>query len=141
MAIETQLSEYWRSAYIASKHCNYFLPEFWQPEHGGMKNKFSGKIYDITTGDDNNKYALLNNDLLPEVKVYQENDKTILPKYSFKRQSLQNLASSPVSSATTLSNNPAIISIMQLLDESLNNWQIEEIGTTTYYYSDFGGMT
>lgn len=43
-AIETQLESYWTVAYAASKYCDYFLPEHWQPYTEKEANYFSDKI-------------------------------------------------------------------------------------------------
>lgn len=44
MLIETNLMEYWTSAYYASKNCKFFLPEYWQPVVDQQKNYFSSQI-------------------------------------------------------------------------------------------------
>lgn len=44
MLIETNLMEYWTSAYYASKNCKFFLPEYWQPTVDQQKNYFSSQV-------------------------------------------------------------------------------------------------
>ena len=63
-AIETQLESYWTVAYAASKYCDYFLPEHWQPYTEKEANYFSDKI--IATMGNN---AVISDLYVPNISV------------------------------------------------------------------------
>lgn len=71
--IETQLEEYWSSAYNASLFCDYFLPEHWQPEYEQERNAFSADVLDIQYASVNSKVVPVRVDLktkyLPKVDL------------------------------------------------------------------------
>lgn len=63
-AIETQLESYWTVAYAASKYCDYFLPEHWQPYTEKEANYFSDKI--IATMGNN---AVISDLYVPNISI------------------------------------------------------------------------
>lgn len=148
--IESQLTQYWQQALIASKHCEFFLPENWQPKATGNLNYFSDKIIKLA----GNKMVLLNT-YLPNVQIYSENGITSLPSYSFNFKLNQNLYSEDtvknkininnIKNAKILENNKVIQNMLQVLGEDINNIYVEEqntsnnIGRKTYYYAETGG--
>lgn len=152
--IESQLSEYWQTAYAASKNCEFFLPEHWQPVYDTKANKFAASLFTVTyDNNDANLILKVNNKLIPEVKVVQDNKNgIILPRYQFKRANNKivytptNASGSYIDSLNTesaekLADNEAIVNIMKNLKEDLSNWIIEKNGNTTYYYAiDDTGM-
>lgn len=64
-AIETQLESYWTVAYAASKYCDYFLPEHWQPYTDKETNYFSDQI--IVKNDQNHAY--ISDTYVPNISV------------------------------------------------------------------------
>ena len=64
-AIETQLESYWTAAYAASKYCDYFLPEHWQPYTEKETNYFSDKV--ITKTDEG--AAIISDLYVPNISI------------------------------------------------------------------------
>ena len=138
-SIEAQLEEYWMQAYSASKYCEYFLPEHWQKVVGGKDNMFASKIAENGT---------LSSTMIPLVKIYSENGKTVLPKYeltnievnthvSDKELNLEN--SSGKSVAWVCGRNPALKNAMNNLKIVWEDWSMLDLqSTTTYYYAEPG---
>ena len=138
-SIEAQLEEYWMQAYNASKYCEYFLPEHWQKVVAGKDNLFAQKISNNGT---------LSSSIIPLVKIYSEEGKTILPKYeltnlqintkvSDKELDLENHLGKSV--AWVCGRNPALKNAMNNLGTTWNDWSmLDSQTTTTYYYAELG---
>lgn len=147
--IETKLEEYWQLALTASKYCEYFIPDNWQPRTDGDLNALSSLVYYV----DEEGNAILRSTVLPNVKMYRnEQNETWLKKYiyslpeenrtileytqdsldadknqkGFSKDSMKDIAK----------NNIAIINIFNTLNENIDNWVLTEYGYTTYYYCD-----
>lgn len=148
--IESQLSQYWQTAYIASKYCEYFLPEHWQPVYDTKTNNFASALFVIKYGHDNKSLSItVNNKLIPDVNVVRnERNEVTLPRYQFKRLNRQ-ISYMPDSAAGQyidelnthlavdyLSDNAAVVNAMKIINDSLDNWYVEENGTETYYYAE-----
>ena len=157
-AIETQLQQYWGSAYNASLYCEYFLPEAWQSYYNSYNNHFSAILmkYNPT-----NNWVALNNKLIPHVQIVVEGGTADLPSYQFKfiqdtndvlkdveqRNTTQkqeiNRSIEFLNAAQIFRNNPAVKNAMMALGEDLNNWSVQRLNATiktTYYYADQGGL-
>lgn len=140
-AIEAELTQYWNAAYVASKYCEYYLPENWV-EFVNKKNNYTFKrIFSI--GDQ----VELSNDLVPIVHIVtDENGNTELPRYTWtyaaqsarKHEYLQDgwLQTESKNGAEIVKNNPALENIFTILKEAPSNYCGEESGKTTYYYTD-----
>ena len=135
-AIETQLQQYWGSAYNASLYCEYFLPEAWQSYYNSYNNHFSAILmkYNPT-----NNWVALNNKLIPHVKIVVEGGTADLPSYQFKfiqdtndvlkdveqRNTTQkqeiNRSIEFLNAAQVFRNNAAVKNAMMALGEDLNN--------------------
>lgn len=148
--IETQLTDYWYSAYLNSKFCEYFLPESWKTEINTSPNYFSNSIISTYQKEnDNTVYAHLLNIYIPKVQIYKEQGKTLLPYYTIrkKKKSLDKIDSGYLTdfnnefSLDSLSKNTAIKNTYQeVLKEQLDSWvYIENSAKTSYYYSTSGG--
>lgn len=121
--IEAQLTEYWSGAYLASKYCDYFIPESWLPSDEGIRNNFSALLYST---NDNNKHISLLPALIPDAQVFTQNGVTEFKKYHYT------LDSNYESAGTSLS---PVQEMFTILNESINDWYRIENGTTTYYYN------
>ena len=75
-AIETQLESYWTSAYGASKYCEYFLPEHWQPWSDKEKNYFSPQILIL-----NSQGLTLSERYVPKIRMLSVNGNSNLSSY------------------------------------------------------------
>lgn len=147
-AIEAELTQYWNAAYVASKYCEYYLPENWV-EFVNKKNNYTFKrIFSI--GDQ----VELSNDLVPIVHILtDEKGETELPNYTwtYESQSAKKheypqdgwLQTERKNGAEIAANNPALINAFAVLKETASNYYGEESGKTTYYYTDeaSGGKT
>lgn len=148
--IEAQLSSYWQTAYIASKYCEFFLPEHWQPVYDVKTNNFASALFTITYPENSyNISATISHHIIPVVEVVtNEKNEYLLPRYQFKRAKYDFQTSQLVNNngqyidkfntflaSDVLSNNAAVTSAMRNLNESLDNWLVEEAGVTTYYYA------
>lgn len=168
--IEAQLTEYWMQAYNASKFCEYFLPESWTPVANQKDNLFSKGIYTVYKDDNNEDIAELLTTFLPNVNIWKQDGKVILKKYKYSFNATKSyynfeennkdrwmintqyvLEDQKVNndSQTIIKENYAIRNAFkniywksdQEIEEDISKWDIEEIGTTTYYYANVGGMT
>lgn len=140
-AIEAELTQYWNAAYVASKYCEYYLPENWV-EFVNKKNNYAFKrIFSI--GDQ----VELSNDLVPVVHIVtDEKGETDLPRYTWTYESQSPktheypqdewLQTERKNGAEITANNPALINIFEVLREAPSNYCGEESGKTTYYYTD-----
>ena len=137
LAIETQLTQYWSAAYVASKYCEYFIPENWFSQKPGTIDYFNICIPTEQTVELNSTYV-------PVVSMLRdENNSTLLPRYSFKKSLLpKNSIFSKEEefkdkinyvSASTL-NNIAIRNALYNIGEDTESWLFEENGRTSYYY-------
>lgn len=141
-SIEAQLTLYWEQAYTASKYCEYFLPETWTQIYNQGSNNFFDRIITF----DEEKNAMLSDTFIPDVKIFKnEKKESILTKYKFTRVDSLGYTKDKIDemdfiSASTLMNNFAIRDIFAQLNEDPYDWYAEEIGETTYYYSNTGGM-
>lgn len=147
-AIEAELTQYWNAAYVASKYCEYYLPENWV-EFVNKKNNYTFKrIFSI--GDQ----VELSNDLVPIVHIVtDEKGNTELPRYTWmyaaqsanRHEDSQDgwLQTERKNGAEIVANNPALINAFAVLKEVPSNYYGEESGKTTYYYTDetSGGKT
>lgn len=167
-AIEAQLTEYWNQAYTASKFCEYFLPESWTPVSNQKDNKFSKNIFfmkNIGTTEEPIYRAELYDTFLPIVQIVQDDrGSAILKRYKFsysidpassiehfanERYVLEDQTAPTISSTNIILNNFALRNALQAvygcsddeLIEPASKWFLEEIGTTTYYYSNIGGTS
>lgn len=157
-AIETQLQQYWGSAYNASLYCEYFLPESWQSYNNSYSNYFAPLLMSYNP---NTNWVSLSNKLIPHVKIYVENGTADLPSYQFKfiqdtnnvltdtnqRNTTQkqdiNRSIEYLNAATVFRNNSAVKNAMIALGEDLNDWSVQRLNDmikTTYYYADQGGL-
>lgn len=152
--IETQLTEYWTSAYAASQYIEYFIPEFWQRTSAQAINNFYQHLIYY-----NGTEATLSNDFIPEVSIYFNpiTNTSVLPRYNLsyvedvkKHLKMQentdpmykDIATNNFYSAyDVLINNDAVLNAFSELGWSaneLNNWQAEKVGENeygqTYYY-------
>ena len=147
-AIEAELTQYWNAAYVASKYCEYYLPENWV-EFVNKKNNYTFKRI-FSVGDQ----IEISNDLVPIVHIVtDENGETELPNYTwtYESQSLKKhaypqdewLQTERKNGAEIAANNPALINAFAILNETPSNYYGEESGKTTYYYTDevSGGKT
>ena len=153
--IETQLTDYWYNAYLNSKFCEYFLPESWKTEINSSPNCFCGSIINTYTKEaegivkDETIYAHLLNIYIPNVKIYKEQGKTLLPYYIIKKKerSLNEIENKYLTDSTNefslnkLQKNIAIKNMYEnILGENLNSWSyLENSARKTYYYSTSGG--
>lgn len=157
-AIETQLQQYWGSAYNASLYCEYFLPESWQSYNNSYSNYFASLLMSYNP---KTNWVSLSNKLIPHVKIYVENGTADLPSYQFKfiqdtndvltdttqRNTTQkqdiNRSIEYLNAATVFHNNSAVKNAMAALGEDLNDWSVQRLNDmikTTYYYADQGGL-
>lgn len=154
-SIETQLTQYWTSAYAASHYTEFFIPEFWQRVGNQSTNHFNKNLIYY-----NNQDAVLLNDFIPEVLVCNDvkTNKSVLPRYklTYIENAAQYIADNTESkdllyksiqdtnffaANEVLINNDAVINAFQEIGwktEELKNWQAEKIGEgeygQTYYY-------
>ena len=144
-AIEAELTQYWNSAYVASKYCEYYLPENWV-EFVNKKNNYAFKrIFSI--GDQ----VEISNDLVPIVYIVaDEKGETELPRYTWTYESRSPkthtdewLQTERKNGAEIAANNSALLNAFAVLKEEPSNYCGEESGKTTYYYTDqtSGGKT
>ena len=147
-AIEAELTQYWNAAYVASKYCEYYLPENWV-EFVNKKNNYTFKrIFSI--GDQ----VKLSNDLVPVVHIVtDEKGNTELPRYTWTYQAQSTrkhedsqdiwLQTERKNGAEIAENNDALKNAFSVLNEVSSNYCAEESGKTTYYYTDetSGGKT
>ena len=127
--IEAQLTEYWNQAYVASKYCDYFLPETWTISIEGVANQFASLLYNIIQPNaDIELYNIeLLPSLLPDVAIYSHGDMTQLKKYKYvidnNYPTVSSLAMRPIQDMfTSIGANP-------------QDWNVIESGITTYYYN------
>ena len=78
LVIETQLESYWQQAYVASKYCEYFIPESWHKSTLGASSNFTSWVI-VEDGS----LIYLNPLIVPSVEI-NKNQKYI---YSFKNAS------------------------------------------------------
>lgn len=161
--IETQLQQYWGTAYASSMYCEYFLPEHWQSTVEGESNAFSKDImtpiYTKVNGVDKLDKVTLNNTYIPDVAIVNDGSQNInLPKYKLTYHSnikdyfvnktngsnfaIDNYISNLSYASQAFKNNLAITNIFDGLSTvagengiaSLSNWSAEKMGTTTTNY-------
>lgn len=151
--VESQLEQYWQGAYNASKYCEWFLPEHWQPSIDGSSNYFSDNVLHIWTEDkDDDKHTTITkcdikSTFVPLVEKFRNKStgKYLNTKYEIKYFSdiitlRKNQGSSNYPLANEVySNNPAMEAIAKNLNIDWSNFTAEENGTTTYYYAVSGG--
>lgn len=157
--IETQLESYWQTAYKASKNCDYFLPQYWQPTITSDINFFSKEI--ISEDQDGKPFLL--NTYLPIVQKVNIGNNTQLPQYNWtfntkitpkvKTEIQKDIIDYDIvenQTKTAISENLAISEFMESIsflwsgtDTPENHWVLEPLkGTTkTYYIATNGGCT
>lgn len=122
--IETQLEEYWLQAYNASKYCEYFLPEHWQPSVGGKTNHFSRMVFNPDTLE-------INSSIVPQVEMIKKDGSTLLPKYNYTIKPGAGDKSLP----KICGENEALKSAFDVLEISGDNtWAGQPLNITTTYY-------
>ena len=127
--IETQLEEYWLQAYNASKYCEYFLPEHWQPSTDGKRNCFSELVF-------NPDNLQLSSKIIPNVIVVKEQNTTLLPKYNFTIKAAENDESLP----SLCSQNKAIKNAFDTLGiADSEDWAGQPLNLNTTYYAAESG--
>lgn len=156
-AIETELTQYWTSAYNASLYCEYFLPPSWQTRVDGGTNYYNQNIITYTSEKVANedrivfKDVVLSNKYLPDVAIYQENGSIKFPNYQFEhgtsgvnyKLGSLNQASNLTSykNASILSNFTPLINALSELDDTIDSFTIADynlqtnIGKKNYYYN------
>lgn len=153
--IESQLTQYWMQAYSASKYCEFFLPESWQPRSESGTNHFAGSIIEISPVDSNNlEYTTkILHTFIPRVKIYSKGGTSRLPKYKiYYKQTppittedtvLKFINQNNIKKAKdVIQNNIVFDNIFNVLEETYDNFYIEEleatsdITKTTYYYAE-----
>ena len=154
--IETQLTQYWTSAYANSQYIEYFIPEFWQRVGSQSINYFSS---DLITWDETADRAILNDKFIPIVSLLT--DKTtrnsVLPRYQLTYfENITDFLNIQKDSSTmyadletnqyfvadkVLGDNVALLKAFNEIgwtSEDLKHWQAEKIGEgnfgQTYYY-------
>lgn len=143
--IETQLTEYWQQAYSASKSCEFFLPEYWQPQANGSNNYFSAEIISLVEDK-----LQLSNKYVPIVSIYK--NKTIaLPAYNLEYKTSNFVvdqtqdgqiinAKNQTLASIVFNDNIAMQSAFAKLGTEMSEWSVTNAGyKTTYYYRDSGG--
>lgn len=122
--IETQLEEYWLQAYNASKYCEYFLPEHWQPSVSGKTNHFSRMVFNPDTLE-------INPSIVPQVEMIKKDGSTLLPKYNYTIKPGAGDESLP----KICGENEALKAAFDVLEISGDNiWAGQPLNTTTTYY-------
>ena len=156
LLIASELTMYWGQAYTASKYCEFFLPESWQPVNDGKTNFFADNVLRVVS--ESGRISLkLSNTFIPDVQKYSNGKTTQLPFYniSFTRDEnknedtvLKKVNKNNIKNASVvLGGNKAYMQALQTLGEEIDNIYAEEynisnsnIGKTTYYYSETGGI-
>lgn len=146
-SIEAQLTQYWNSAYTASKYCEYYLPENWIHYVDNEENKMFNLIF---KNQDNN--LVLSNYFIPEVKIFSRNGKTSLDKFRWVYQPYdinntvenenewyKDLTPEYVNPAN-IQDNEAIKDALRTIGEDITHFKLEKIGKQTYYYAESGGL-
>lgn len=122
--IETQLEEYWLQAYNASKYCEYFLPEHWQPSVSGKTNHFSRMVFNPDTLE-------INSSIVPQVEMIKKDGSTLLPKYNYTIKPGAGDESLP----KICGENEALKAAFDILGISGDNtWAGQPLNITTTYY-------
>lgn len=157
--IETQLESYWQTAYKASKGCDYFLPQYWQPTITSDVNFFSKEII----SEDENGNPFLVNTYLPVIQKVSIGSNTQLPQYNWtfntkitpvvKTEVQKSIVDYDIvgnQTKTAISENLAISEFMDNIsflwsdtDAPENHWMLEPLEgiTKTYYIATSGGCT
>jgi len=135
IALQTQLTEYWNSAYTASKYCNYFIPETWLPGTDGSLNGFNSHLFTL-----NNNNLKLTSFFIPDVRLYEESGKTYLKKYKFTTDSSYPTASSIVNwpikdMFATFDEKTYNDTNQETIHHEIDNWYVIDNGFTNYYYN------
>lgn len=159
--IETQLETYWESAYSASKGCDYFLPQYWQPTIVNDINFFSQQVLQ-NQGTDEEPDLILLSTYVPKVSIVEVGHNTLLPDYNWVYQTsiepeiltetqkliidYNNLTND---TEKAISDNIAIseflTSLSSMLDDGnpIDHWVLHPLSgiTKTYYVATSGGCT
>ena len=142
-------------AYSASKYCEFFLPESWQPRSESGTNHFAGGIVQITpAGSSGTEYTTqLLNTFIPRVRIYTNGKTSRLPRYqiSYKQNPptttedtvLKTVNQNNIKrAADVFKNNVVFGNALNVLGETYDNFYVEEIESaaditkTTYYYAE-----
>lgn len=147
-SIETQLETYWQQAYTASKYCEFFLPQYWQPRGGDSENAFADEIFQVEKNGSVITDVKLDDKYLPLVSIYHDaGNNHYLPKYDWSYSSdteqfvLMPDETQSAISLPSITNNEALNQIINHLNQTFNNWNVVENGKTVYYIRDGGGTT
>lgn len=148
--IESQLTQYWSAAYGASKQCEYFLPESWQPRINGSTNYFASAVLKETSSG-----ITISPMFVPKVKKYFDGRTSRLPRYSItygkppqveEDNILKRINKKETTTASSIQFNRALTQAFEELGETFNNITFEgyntsagDITKTTYYYAESGG--
>ena len=159
--IETQLQTYWESAYGASKGCDYFLPQYWQPTIVNDINFFSQQIIQNQGTAEEPDLTLLST-YIPNVSIVEIGHNTLLPDYNWVYQtsiepqiltetqkSIIDYANLTNDTEKAISENGAISEFLTSLSTLLNDnsptqhWVLQPLNgvTKTYYTVTSGGCT
>ena len=139
LMIEQQLNEYWQQAYLASKYCDYFIPETWTKKQQIEPNTFFNQLF--TVDGDNLKTTMT---FIPQVELVSENGATKLPAYEITYDPYWSKPEAGELASVVAGQNRAFIDLSVSLFNSLNNmshFKLKPTGAnTTYYYVKQGGM-
>ena len=162
-SIEVQLTEYWTSAYSASRFCKFFLPDSWTKQFNDKENHFFQDIvmpvYDQNT--EKLKSVQLSSKFIPKVHIhkdwYEGQYTNWLPRYQIEfrptptaaRSLTQQLLPEPtVSSAVSLfTTNTAYRQVAEHLRHNFSlrdfaqQFTAEVAGKQVYYIWESGGVT
>lgn len=145
-AIEAQLTQYWSSAYTASKYCEYYLPENWIHYVNNEENKMFNLIFSTQ-----NENLVLTNRFIPNVKIFSRNNETLLDKFRWvyepyndnniisNKNEFNPVLSSEYVNPINIQDNVAIRKALDIIDEDITHFKLEKIGKQTYYYAESGG--
>lgn len=148
--IETQLTEYWTQAFVASKNCEYFLPEFWQ-QSGSHVNKFASDIVLVSYDNDGSiKNVSLSSKFIPEVLLYIENSNILSTAYNFEYEGGQQVSEDTEINSINEQNyitgsefkNHSVFKTCfeEILQDDLSNFVLTENGKKSFFYVQKGGM-
>ena len=144
--IETELTNYWTLAYNASKMCEFFLPESWQPNIEENTNFFKNWLINYDS-------AQLQDLFIPRVEIYtDENNQTEFQKYTLKYGSNPDtdnqdtigilIKTNQYENSEVLKNNEVWQELFNQLGTTYKEWVIQpQENVTTVYYHYLGGGT
>lgn len=156
--IETQLQTYWTAAYGASKGCDYFLPQYWQPTIVADINYFSKDVI-INKGTETEPDLQISSYYVPHVAIVKSGKDDLLPDYNWTfmtsnqaqvltetQKLIVDYGNLSNNTAKAMNENEAIsdfLSSISYLGDPLEHWVLQPLNgiTKTYYTSQSGGCT